>query len=127
MSLAGGFTAANSAERKGSTPLPSLDVPSAKNTTWSPASSRSRISFAFVPVCVRRSRSTKTERCSFASHFTKGQVETSCFATNETGATADNTVMSSQDTWFETTRTPFWRASSPSTLMRTPTMRQTWR
>src|SRR5680860_1194497 len=89
------FAAANSAVRNGTTPLPSLEVPSANRTTWSPASSRLRISFALSPTSLRRLRSTKTERCSLASQLTNGQVETSCLATNDTGATADSTVMSS--------------------------------
>ena len=81
----------------GSTRLPSLDVPSANSTMVSPCASRARISPAACPTAVRRVRSTNTVRCSRASEETNGQVPTSFLATNDTGATADSTGMSSHD------------------------------
>jgi hypothetical protein len=82
---------------------------------------------ALSPTSFRLVRSTNTERCSLASQLTNGQDATSCFATKETGATAESTVMSSQETWFEMISTPCSLATSPSTLSLMPTMRQTWR
>jgi hypothetical protein len=41
-----GFAAANKAVLNGTTPLPSLEVPSANSTIWSPPASLSKISFA---------------------------------------------------------------------------------
>ena len=55
------------------------------------------IAVAASPVACRRVRSTKTDRCSRAKAETNGQLPTSSFATNETGASADSTGMSSQE------------------------------
>ena len=122
-----GLAAAKSGVLNGTTELPSLEVPSANSTTWSPAWSRLRISLAFAVTSVRRVRSTNTEPCSLASQLTKGHDATSCLATKETGATAESTVMSSQETWLEMSSTPWSRATPPSMFSRTPTMRHTWR
>ena len=111
----------------GTTPLPSLEVPSANSTMWSPPASRLKISFALSPTSFRLLRSTNTERCSLASQFTNGQDATSCFATNDTGATAESTVMSSQETWFEISSTPCSSTTSPSMLRRMPTILHTCR
>src|SRR6266508_2157018 len=67
------------------------------------------------------------ERCSLASQLTNGHAPTSCSATKETGATAESTVMSSQDTWFEMRSTPCSSATLPSIWRRMPTILQTWR
>ena len=91
------MTAPNSDVLKGNTRLPSLDVPSANKTTVSPCSSRAMIALAASPVAWRRVRSMKIERCRRAKAETKGQPPTSNLATNETGASADRTGMSSQD------------------------------
>ena len=57
------FTAPTSAERNGSTRLPSLEVPSANSTTEVPDASRLTISAMASPVWWRRARSTNTVRC----------------------------------------------------------------
>ena len=49
------------------------------------------------------------------------------FGANDTGATAESTVMSIQETWLEISSTPCSSATSPSTLSRMPTILQTWR
>ena len=66
--------AENSELLKGKTRLPSLLVPSANSTMLSPFASRSAISPAWSFTSVRRVRSTKTLRCSFASWLKKGHV-----------------------------------------------------
>ena len=72
------------------------------------------ISLAVSPTAVRRVRSTKTERCRRASDDTNGQVPTSFLATNDTGATADSTGMSSHDVWLATSSTGRSRTTAPS-------------
>ena len=79
----------------GRTRLPSLEVPSANSTMVSPCARRVTISPAACPTAVRRVRSTNTDRCNRANDETNGQVPTSFLATNETGATADSTGISS--------------------------------
>jgi hypothetical protein len=76
---------------------------------------------------LRRLRSTNTERCSLASQLTNGQDATCCLATNETGATAESTLMSIHETWFEIRNTPCSSATSPSMSSRIPTILHTCR
>ena len=58
----------------------------------------------------------KIVRCNFASQLNNGQRATSLLATNTTGASADITQISSQDTWLD-------RISAGVAVDRTPTSR----
>ena len=119
--------APTSAERNGSTLLPSLDVPSAKSTMMSPFESRPATSSACAPVAWRRSRSTKTVRCVLARKPTTGQPATSFLAMKETGATPARIGMSSQEVWLERRSSGRSSAGAPVTVTRMPIRKQTKR
>lgn len=82
---------------------------------------------ATARVWVRFWRTTKTLRWSFASQPTSGHCETSLLAMNETGATAEMTGMSSQETWLQATSSGRWCETSPMMRMRTPRSRHSIR
>ena len=96
--LPASFTTPTSAERNGSTRLPSLEVPSANSTTEVPEARRCTISAMASPACWRRVRSTNTVRCMRAVMPTSGHFATSRLATKATGVIDPITTMSTQET-----------------------------
>src|ERR1700730_382047 len=95
-------TAPRRADRKGSTLVPSDDVPSGKIATTSPVFRASELELMVLPPSRLRSRFTKIDGLSFASRPKIGQLATPCCVTNMAGKTEEMATISSQEIWLAT-------------------------